>query len=232
MFDEDQYTLELREQEGAPIILCNSYSDFLAKIRARLDNVVGYFEVRLTLDGTVSPWIMLNRGDLYIVGLAGKKLKNIEYTDADLKISRDGFLNAIFAANKVVTKHAGIDFNMADCKTLSFFIAEAARFEIVAHACYVKLNDPSCDSSWATWAPLLKSWKKLSSLASVHVAIQSGGLVAPIRIDASQAMIYDLASPAAATNHATLALSQLHQEFESAYLALEDSSYTAKRLSC
>ncbi|OGT38670.1 MAG: hypothetical protein A3F12_04595 [Gammaproteobacteria bacterium RIFCSPHIGHO2_12_FULL_38_14] len=225
MFDESQYTLEIKENASAPIVQCSSYMDFLSGIRVRLDNSLGYFEVKLTFSDMAGPWIMIRRSDLYIIGIAGQKLQNLEYENSDLNLGRDSLLNAIRMANKAVQQHTEANLDPNTCKVLSFFISEAARFEMVEHSCYVMFNNSACNSSWLEWAPLLKSWQKLSPLASAHVSIPSGGFVVPIGIETSQAASYDIAFFSKATNHATLALAHLHQNFEKEYLKLRDSDY-------
>lgn len=218
MFNENLYLFQIHD--GRNIIDCSSYSDFLGKVRRIEEGGIG---VKITIPGqTGSPWIMIDSSDFYFKSANNIKFP-LTYTGADVKLSFGSFQRAIATLSTDSQGSTHKNHTHADdaFKILTFFISEAARFEIIEHACYVMFNDRDVCFNWTDWKPLLNSWSNISAYAAApFTSTILNPQLRPVPIWASQRNIYDGYSTV--LHHGTI-LSRLHGNTERRYLEMMDS---------
>ena len=123
------------------------------------------------------------------------------------------------------------DYSKDDIKRLAFLVAEAARFEIVEHACFVLLHIQDERLHWEDWECLLRSWSKLSKLGHDHVTVPDGVLIVPVGIKMTQGNIYDdNVKINQNRNYVNDKMNELHQKIENLYSDIEIIPFGKKRL--
>lgn len=215
MFDESAYELYIRE-DGA-IVQFDTYANLLKRIR-RFDDIL-IVGVRIPGYTDEILWITLGE-NFYLDKLNGVKIQDITYDTSTPELSFEQFkMSVSIAIDLTKSLNPNINIPGVVLKTLAFFIAEAARFEIIEHTCYVLFNQEDKTCAWVDWRPML-DWGKLSTYGHVHITKEHEKVLqAPIDIAVSQQNIYDVPY---VTGTASGKLRALHADFESLYLHIID----------
>lgn len=220
MFDENLY--ELYFINDGKINRFETYNDFLSLIRCFDNDGSETCEIGIKIVGFDQVlWATLDSAR-YLTKINGKRITNPEYDSSTHPLlSFSSLKNAIIgvAQETSISKSSEFTINNGFLKVLAFFISEAARFEIIEHACYVLFNDETIKCKWLDWRPLL-DWDSLSKYGHTHVNIPENALLLPIDISVSQSNIYD--SPYT-NSYGHRILTQLHFDFERDYLSIRDA---------